>query len=521
MDGFKEKKWFVYLGDHHEGPFSLEEIQTKISQGQLSGTNYVWAEGMGDWKMMSEVEVFDSILRPALNPSSSPASVSMPPDLAPQSEPSVVIESVRLEAASPAFSMALEGAFSESVIGGSPSITERTKANHFTGKGPKTSAVIKSAAILAILGGLFLAYASGLLGPKTGSQSLTSSLDPLLQALSDKVPMLGQWISPIPTLQDVDKDEFESLKASARANLDTAGPQLGIALSRNDALNPTFYLSSNLPNGAIFDVYVEGIPETLLNQLTFSAKGQVVINKKLGQTASLKGLDGKAFPRGEYTIYVVDPETQPAQVRPFMSRMQTVTPQVVSANVPKGLRIVATKSYFLGGEKDASYTTRLKEFHDKLSAKAQAELAECTQFAATLDMQLTSTISKFTALRRGNAKRISLPQKKAWAAFDKQWSQLMNQLGQSLSKITPDSLKNDYFYGTLYQASQQTSQAVSHLHEIQNTVFAKNADPKNTEIQIGESVGIAQTAVNELKAKIDFITKLPPKPNGMPNRDGI
>jgi hypothetical protein len=63
MDGFKEKKWFVYLVDHHEGPFSLEEIQGRLSQGQLSGTSYVWADGMADWKMMTEVEMFDSILK--------------------------------------------------------------------------------------------------------------------------------------------------------------------------------------------------------------------------------------------------------------------------------------------------------------------------------------------------------------------------------------------------------------------------------------------------------------------------
>jgi hypothetical protein len=38
MDGFSEKKWFVYMGDHHEGPFSLDEIQGKLRQAEVSAS---------------------------------------------------------------------------------------------------------------------------------------------------------------------------------------------------------------------------------------------------------------------------------------------------------------------------------------------------------------------------------------------------------------------------------------------------------------------------------------------------
>ena len=62
MDGFTEKKWFVYVGDHHEGPFSLEDIQGKIGAGVVSTTSFVWAEGMADWKGMTEVPDFESVL---------------------------------------------------------------------------------------------------------------------------------------------------------------------------------------------------------------------------------------------------------------------------------------------------------------------------------------------------------------------------------------------------------------------------------------------------------------------------
>jgi hypothetical protein len=177
------------------------------------------------------------------------------------------------------------------------------------------------------------------------------------------------------------------------------------------------------------------------------------------------------------------------------------------------------KSYFLGGIKDANYTTRLKEFHDKLAEKARNEMGECKQFAATLDMQLSSTTQKFLFLHRG--KKFSPAQAKVWGAFDRQWTALSDQLNQSFGKITADSLKNDYFYGALYQASQQASQAVMRLHEIQNSVYTSTVDAKSAEIQLGEASAIARNAVNELKTKIDYVDKLPPKPNGMPNRDGL
>src|SRR5690242_16629809 len=62
MDGFTEKKWFVYLGDHHEGPFSLEEIQGKMSEGRVTRENYVWADGMADWQPMPQVPDFNALL---------------------------------------------------------------------------------------------------------------------------------------------------------------------------------------------------------------------------------------------------------------------------------------------------------------------------------------------------------------------------------------------------------------------------------------------------------------------------
>jgi hypothetical protein len=546
MDGSKEKKWFVYLVDHHEGPFSLEEIQEKLSHGQLSGTSYVWADGMADWKMMTEVEVFESLLRaghertvPALTMPNLIASEPLQqarvlepridqvapraPEPQPQQSATLVSSSVSLAELSANNLVSVPLASSGYAARDSFRTAEPMQGQKKPGR---LKAFLKWAFFLLVVAGAAVAYIGGFLGPllnsqtlRNGTQAINGYADPLLMTLTEKAPFLGQWISPIPQLQDVNHEDFEALKAAARMKLSTVGPQLALAVSRNDLINPTFYASSNLPDGAIFDIYVEGISDTLLNQLSFSAKGQVVISRRLGETSALKGLDGKIFPRGQYVVMAVDPETQPAEVKAYTSRLQALPQDTLPLTFPKGLKVVAMKSYFLGGAKDANYTTRLKEYHDKLAEKARNELSECKQFAATLDMQLSSTMSKFAFLHRG--KKVSPAQAKVWGAFDKQWTALSTQLNQAFAQVTPETLKTDYFYGTLYQTSQQASQAVSKLHEIQNSVYSSTADPKSAEIQLGEASAIAQTAVNELKAKIDYVDKLPPKPNGMPNRDGL
>src|SRR4051812_45641864 len=64
MDALNEKKWFVYLEDRHDGPFSLVEIQAKIKEGSVRKDQYVWAEGMQDWKPMADVPEFSFVFAP-------------------------------------------------------------------------------------------------------------------------------------------------------------------------------------------------------------------------------------------------------------------------------------------------------------------------------------------------------------------------------------------------------------------------------------------------------------------------
>lgn len=45
----EQKIWFIYLTDHHEGPFTAEEIAEKAKAGLVNGQSLAWKDGMPEW----------------------------------------------------------------------------------------------------------------------------------------------------------------------------------------------------------------------------------------------------------------------------------------------------------------------------------------------------------------------------------------------------------------------------------------------------------------------------------------
>ena len=61
MDTSEEKKWFVHLGDKHEGPLSEHEIRVRITQGNLKDNPHIWTKGMEKWLRLSETSLAQKI----------------------------------------------------------------------------------------------------------------------------------------------------------------------------------------------------------------------------------------------------------------------------------------------------------------------------------------------------------------------------------------------------------------------------------------------------------------------------
>jgi hypothetical protein len=396
-------------------------------------------------------------------------------------------------------------------------------------KSPKrvNTRLIKWAVIILIPAGLAGAYFNGALDPllrspalKASTQAVMDLCQPYLLKLADKVPALSKWISPIPSLEDVSPEDYEALKAAALQKLPD-GPKLALALSTADIVKPSFYVSSNLPDGAVIDVYVEGIPDSLLNQLSFHGKVQATLDKKLGKTGPVLSPDNKALPRGDYVVYATENPQQPDPIKALLAGIPPVTAKT-TAVLPKELKLLISKPVFLGGNKDAIYASRLKEFHDKLRAKATEELAEVKQLEATIESQLNQTTTKYNQLRglvRGG--KPSFAARKAWTDFNAQWSKFEDGIKQGYAKWTDQALATEYFYGMIYSMVKGAGDAVDKLHQLHSDFFSGKTDIKTFEIQRGSAISVAQNAVAALKGKISQAESIAPTPNGMPRREGL
>src|SRR5262249_52275708 len=151
------------------------------------------------------------------------------------------------------------------------------------------------------------------------------------------------------------------------------------------------------------------------------------------------------------------------------------------------------------------------------SARATEELRELHQFTDTLQSQLDDSARQFAevmkAYRNG---KIAASKRKTWEAFDQRWLQLMASLTKSFSKWTTVSLSQEYFYGVLYQLTQQAGQAVDLVHRTQQAYLAPNADRKLLDGQLSQSSALAGSALANLRAKVDQAEKTPRTANGMP-----
>lgn len=518
MDATQEKKWFIYIGDHHEGPISIDEIQQKLSQGQVTSGSFVWAEGMPDWKAMNEIDAFQGLSQSASDSAPAPAPVAAP---------------IQEDAPAPALATAEEIQM--------PNENKSAPVQVVGGQSKMKRAI----RLLILLGGpaaIIGLYMAGMLNPllenpavKAMTISMTESVRPQLIALSEKVPLLKGIISPIPHLEDVNPDELEELKHAA-GQPEGGAPVVALAMSQGDLLMPSFYAAGNVSEGAQYFLVVVGIGDTLLNQTSFDVSRKVTFSKKMAKSEPVRAPDGKSLPRGEYFVTIQDslPEATPAApavqtppqtpppAQPGQPAAAVPPPEPPAQPVAKKINVLVKKQYFLGGPKDATYQQRLKEYHDRIKAKAVGELNEVKQFAATLESQITGTATAFAKMKGKSPKTLKLAQKKQWEAHHTKWEQLQKQLDQSFSAWTPDVLNREMFYSMLYSRLQNIATTLNKFHQLEHSYFT---DPKVDVAQIegmhGPMLNELQATLGELKAKIDQAEKIPPSPRGLPRKDGL
>lgn len=489
MEGFTEKKWFVYLGDHHEGPFSLDEIQGKLSNGQVSTTQYVWCDGMSDWKLMTEVDAFETIRNAIPVP---PPTLGAGATLDRTESRKIHLTAIRgggeenaaPSEAAPALPTSAPATGAQELLKMAPAPVAVTtkKVTAVTPTSPAQARKRRlSRGFMAVLVLLLIALGGGF--ALMNGQADWLAKQPWLL----KLPGVGSLLSPIPLLDDVASEDFEELRLAASQ---PAANRTALVLSQTDPFAPIFYAAANAPDGTELELKLEGVPETLLNETEANFTAKQTLQKKFAKFDPIRGADGKSVPRGQYKVSVLN-----------------------------GGQALATKSFFLGGVKDATYLARLKEFHDKLWEKATAEITELKQFAMTLDEQLQITIKNFAETNRKYF-RGNPGAKRMWGELDAKWNGLQAQLAATFNKWTPESLKTDYFYGDLRAQLQALGQQVAALHLLQSNFYLSKEAAAENEPKIVIAMQATQAFAQKLGKAIDDLnalvtahaTALPPKP---------
>lgn len=503
MDEFTSKKWYVYLGNRHEGPFSVEDISSQVGEGKLTQQTYVWAEGMTDWQPMTDLKDFQPVFTSISRNSGIETTLTSPAE---------VTKSID---STPLFKTPLDPVFSLGAEEESPIEKKATKPKKF-----QWSLVLLGLGVILSLILFRMGDFKSSLSPLSILQDTTAALQelsrPHLLSLSRYFPKLEGWFSPLPAIDQIAAADYEELKTAARANPSTE-LKFGLAASQGDTLPPVIYVASNLPDETTFKVYVVGNPHTLLNHLSFVSSVDIKLNHKLGQSSPLRFADGKPIPKGEYSLYLVPGDQQPDSARHLLNALPSLL-EKNPADVPKNSKIVAIKKYFLGGKEDTAYRARLKDYHDKLKTRAEAEITDIKQFLVTLANQLEETSVEYGKLTKGT---LTAKKRQEWQTFHKQWTGFENQLNGIFQKWTPETVREQYFYGSLFLLTSQVGVAIDRLHGYQNSLFAENLDPKTLEIQIGEASSSAQNLIQTLKAKIDQAEKLPTSPDGIPLREEL
>jgi len=502
-----DKKWFIYVTNHHEGPFTVEEVVTQTLSGVYSKQSFVWCQGMPDWVPMSTIPEFIATLSARTK-----TGISMPPLTPPPSavEPIEVSTSHQYQTVQAPVERTRTSIIEKQELTGeiirkeevpmSPDEEEKVQAN-VEGFLKEQQLAIRKRRLAGL--GFF-----GVLGFGIGLFVYSGYFDLVADRLRSK-------LITIPQLSDVDGAEYAELVAAVKAS-PTLGPKVAVAVSRADSLAPALYVTSNLPAGISYELFVEGIPQTLLNTLSSSAQVKVTVEGKFAKSAALKLPEsGGVLPRGEYYLYVVEaPVGHSREAMTFLSKLVPLQYEAPD-NIPTGRKIFYTKKIFLGG-RDESYHTRLREYHERLLARSKGEREELKQTIANLQQQLAYIQGEYDRLKR---QRLGSLQVKAWNntadVFNKNQSSINSRVNTQMNQDV-----KAVFHLDLYQRLQPILSNLDGIFRSMGSYFKGGVAFSEIDLRIEPLKAAWIKEVNALEAILSDLDAKPTDATGLP-RKGI
>jgi len=526
MEALKDKKWHVYIAGNTEGPFSLEELRPRFAPGGgLDSATYAWCSGMADWEVVTSIADFGPLLSSA--PAPLPEKKTSMLQLQPVNlEPTRSVEMVNPNSGAEPKLGGAGGAATAAAAAAAPAAAATAgPAAKAPGKKLPVSRGLISFLLLTLVaaGGVF-AGLQGYFDPLLSMpavQGVTSSVkdltQPLVFKLVEKIPAAGQFVSPLPKLDGVAEDELEELKAAILGSPEVDGARVALALDRTDPMQAAFHVVSNLPDGTSFDIRIDGAPDRILNQLSFSTTLKATLEKRVGRSAVLRQADGTPIPVGQYLVHVHESEQQSEAVAQILGGLAPASMKVPEG-FPQGRKLISKKVYFLGGAEDEAYRTALKTYLESVVAKAAKEILEVGQYKVNLEDRLKTSKEQFEKLSK---LKTSKSQQGQWEAFHSEWTLFYSQLQQAYLNWTPELLDKDFHFGVLFKLVQQAGEAVFKVHGLHHGYFTGSIDKAAIKTQRDQALSEAEFALGALRTKLEQAEKQPKSPAGVPSREGL
>jgi hypothetical protein len=286
---------------------------------------------------------------------------------------------------------------------------------------------------------------------------------------------LQTWLAPIQLPEGLKPSTLESLREAVFSDPEKS-IQIASGLPVGDELNPSFVITSNLPDGAELVLMLRGKEGTLLNAITFEKKVIAEIQGHVAVAQKFTYEGNKPLPRGEYILAVYESDKQPIEVKEVLASAEAKGSKFRAKNdlVPAQKVAFSVDTYFLGGKKDATYQARLKDFNDRIRGKLTQEANELRQVALFLESLANDGANQFSALAQqasGTAKTA------AWKTWSEKHAKMITQLSAMVAKSSSNNQEGaEILLSSIYHKASNVQSSVDRLHKVQAEYLTKGGD---------------------------------------------
>ncbi len=501
-----DKKWFLYVVDVQEGPFSVDEINQKIKNGEAKTSSYVWKDGLADWVLISSMPDFMSQSKSFQTKS---VTVSKGSDLLGFGKNNSTHTTT-----SNAFGFKSK---SGKTITGLQTREIRNKLSSlksgFTLKATSNISLVKIFKAIIFLICLYQAIAAGWLDPvfeklnlkeKIHTLNLTPiPMDPILKPvkpyLSTAKKTIIQYVPQdykkyfieieLPT--DVPEKDSDAL-IQAAIEPPESGARIANALSNQNPAMPKFIIAGNIPDETKLDIIIRGKRGSLLNTFNFETTTSAEFKNKIAISKPLQS----SIPKGEYSIIFYEADQQTPKASLEVAKFPQKSPPSL---IPQGKRIFLVDNQFIGGIRDQQFEIELKKYNEKVNAQLNIELNEIKQMHSTIESLANESAIRFNMITKNVRANM---QKKDWQKYSKHYTMMSQQLEKQVTNsVQPEQRKNQLF-PNIYSQINEAFKLATTLHQSETAFF----DKKTTMQDIQAKAGTTIQTLNQIKKQIETIS---------------